>query len=181
MQAAGVENVTPEAVRQWTGGYSRPDMNKLKDIAKVLDCSINYLFGIDDLPKMDNNAIHERIGLSDSAIKVLEECNDFEIVKLINYLFEKEEFMEFITRMNNLLMYSHSLDGYIKDRFGNVLSSESLYDGMKYSVVSCFDKMINGIYKDKAEEYSIYKNSTAQEREERWNLARERKGGIDNG
>lgn len=68
MKNAGIENVTVEAVRQWTGGYSRPDMNKLKDLARVLDCSINYLFGVDDLPDMTDNQINQILGL-DKGIK----------------------------------------------------------------------------------------------------------------
>ena len=76
MKAAGIENVTPEAVRQWTGGYSRPDMNKLKDIANVLSCSINYLFGIDALPEMDKSEINRITGLSDSAIDILKQLKN---------------------------------------------------------------------------------------------------------
>ncbi|MGI5849450.1 MAG: helix-turn-helix domain-containing protein [Christensenellales bacterium] len=75
MRNAGIENVTPEAVRQWTGGYSRPDMNKLKDIAAVLDCSINYLFGVDDLPDMTDSKIQEITGLDETAILILRDLN----------------------------------------------------------------------------------------------------------
>lgn len=68
---AGIEKVTAEAVRQWVGGYSRPDMNKLLDIAKVLDCSINYLFGVDDLPDMDDSEMYRRTGLCSESISTL--------------------------------------------------------------------------------------------------------------
>ena len=88
MKKAGIQNVTSEAVRQWCGGYSRPDMNKLKDIAKVLDCSINYLFGIDDLPDMTEAGVRKLTGLSGAAVRRLTGGKEEHLIAAINILAE---------------------------------------------------------------------------------------------
>jgi transcriptional regulator with XRE-family HTH domain len=90
---AGIEKVTAEAVRQWVGGYSRPDMNKLLDIAKVLNCSINYLFGVDDLPDMDDSEIYRRTGLLPEAINILKSLSKLEIT---DFILKNISFMDLI-------------------------------------------------------------------------------------
>ena len=65
--------VTSEAIRQWVGGYSQPKYERLQDIMKVLDCSLNFLFGIDELPSMDLQQLHEATGLSEKALQSLNE------------------------------------------------------------------------------------------------------------
>lgn len=97
MRSGGIANVTAEAVRQWSGGYARPDMTKLKEISRVLNCSINYLFGVDDLPDMTQSQIHNLIGLSNNSIEQLQQYN----TQRLNYKGDDPEKM--IDTLNALL------------------------------------------------------------------------------
>ncbi len=85
LNKAGITGVSHEAVRQWCGGYSRPDMGKLIDIAAALGCSINYLFGVDEYPDMEISDISRKTGLSEDTIKTIETYSPRE-VSLLNDL-----------------------------------------------------------------------------------------------
>lgn len=65
------EVISPEAIRQWRGGYVRPDMSKIPAIAKALDCTSDYLFGIEAQPNHAASDIHAVTGLSETAITTL--------------------------------------------------------------------------------------------------------------
>ncbi len=96
MKRAGMESVSAEAVRQWCGGYARPDIGKMKDIAAVLECSTDYLFGLTDIrtANADIKAICEYTGLSEKAVITLGCLNSWEYdsqINTINILIEQEE------------------------------------------------------------------------------------------
>jgi len=106
MKEAGIQNVTAEAVRQWTGGYSRPDISKLTNIAQVLNCSINYLFGVDDLPDMTNDQIYQLTGLDTKSIEALKGYmahNLHQDLKTINAIIGDEEKHNLLGRISAYL------------------------------------------------------------------------------
>jgi transcriptional regulator with XRE-family HTH domain len=73
--SAGV-NISPEGVRQWCGGYARPDIGKIKAIAAALGCTVNYLFGIDEYPDADITDISKKTGLSAAAVEAIQNCKE---------------------------------------------------------------------------------------------------------
>ena len=91
LNKAGIAGVSHEAVRQWCGGYSRPDMGKLIDIAAALGCSINYLFGVDEYPDMEISDISRKTGLSEDTIKTIETYSGREM-SLLNDLVTDSRF-----------------------------------------------------------------------------------------
>lgn len=67
MKAHGVK-ATAEAVRQWTSGYTRPDVTKLVGIADALGVSCNYLLGLTEARHAEDEQLADELGLSSKAI-----------------------------------------------------------------------------------------------------------------
>jgi transcriptional regulator with XRE-family HTH domain len=72
---AGKLDLTVEAVRQWCGGYSRPDVDNICKIADIFGVSVDFIIGRTNFPNPNINAqgINERMGLSLEAQKKLGE------------------------------------------------------------------------------------------------------------
>lgn len=75
-----------EAVRQWISGYSQPKLENIPIIAAALSCSIAYLFGIDELPDMEDTQIFESTGLSQPALNWLRKTNKVDLF-MLNLMF----------------------------------------------------------------------------------------------
>lgn len=75
-----------EAVRQWISGYSQPKLESIPVIAKSLGCSIAFLFGVDELPDMDDSQIHRKTGLSQPALDWLRKAGAADLA-VLNVLF----------------------------------------------------------------------------------------------
>ncbi len=86
------DSVTSEAIRQWRSGYVRPDMSKLRAIAKALNCTTDYLLGLEDQPSHESADISVVTGLSDLAIQILKyHRNHRELdIGFVNFLIEQE-------------------------------------------------------------------------------------------
>lgn len=108
--------ITSESVRQWTSGYSRPDMDKLAAIAKYFDCTTDYLLGLSEyknekyiksynettaaltgnLQKFHHNGIHMIDPLNRAAFliqkignpKLLLDANLGLLIQMFNYVLE---------------------------------------------------------------------------------------------
>lgn len=65
--------VSVDTVRNWEQGRVLPEMEKLFKIAEVLDCDLDYLTGRLREPTHDIQFIHEQTGLSEKAIKKLQQ------------------------------------------------------------------------------------------------------------
>ena len=83
-------------------------------LCTALDCSADYLLGIDELPHHETTDIHAATGLSESAIEELMSCKKFsETMKKKGYSFRtyEEEVPQFIsfllTAMNGHLFHKH--------------------------------------------------------------------------
>ena len=75
-----------EAVRQWISGYSQPKLENIPIVAAALRCSISYLFGVDELPDMEDTQIFESTGLTQPALNWLRKSNKVDSV-MLNILF----------------------------------------------------------------------------------------------
>ena len=65
--------ISHEAVRQWTGGYTRPNIEKLVGISRFFSVSVGWLLGAekDSTTDISLRDIGKRIGLSQKAIERL--------------------------------------------------------------------------------------------------------------
>jgi|GEM_PF-1436409 len=69
--------ISIEAIRLWASGYTRPDIAKLADIANFFDVTTDYLLGLNEIrnTEIEDIAIGKKLGLSDIAIKAMEESH----------------------------------------------------------------------------------------------------------
>ena len=58
-------------IKNWESGETIPDIDTIKKICKVLDCSSDYLLGLETCTNRDNEFIHKKTGLSESNIEQL--------------------------------------------------------------------------------------------------------------
>lgn len=58
-------------VNRWTNGKSAPRKSMIPELAKILNCTENYLLGIDETISADNATINKITGLLDEAIEGL--------------------------------------------------------------------------------------------------------------
>lgn len=74
-EACGSESkpLTAEAVRQWIEGYARPDHSKISAIAELMNCSCDYLYGIDRFRTELEKETARIFDLDDVAIEKLTE------------------------------------------------------------------------------------------------------------
>jgi transcriptional regulator with XRE-family HTH domain len=87
--------VNRQSIGQWKDGKSAPDIYILEKISKYFNVSTDYLLGISDFKSqdLDKKAIHEKIGLSESAIENLEYENSYPLgnIATLSQLLEVEE------------------------------------------------------------------------------------------
>lgn len=69
------ENIAPESksrtVKNWESGKNEPDIKNLKKICSALNCSADYLLGLDECTNKTTKFIHEYTGLSEKSIEIL--------------------------------------------------------------------------------------------------------------
>lgn len=66
-------DVSPTAISDYRRGDREPSAYMLKKIAEYFGVTLDYLAGREECTTPDNELIHKRLGLSDGAIKKLEE------------------------------------------------------------------------------------------------------------
>lgn len=54
--------MTTQTISYYENGERKPDYETFAKIARVLNCSLNYLYGIDDLPDEEWEQIHKKQG-----------------------------------------------------------------------------------------------------------------------
>ena len=95
--AAGVSRLS---IGNYERGVRKPDVDTLIKIAETFHVSTDYLLGISDTKKPENSDIAERLGLSEKAIKILE--NKYRIDKknaftfTLNNLIEEQDLIRLI-------------------------------------------------------------------------------------
>lgn len=117
-------DVKAESVRQWKGGYSRPDIDKIFGIAKIMECSIEYLLDPNGCKNIKNTSANEDFNLWEEASESLRKMKDkdfgtdtllgpmkprkFDIkcTNIISYFISQSEFWEKLQQqMNSINQY----------------------------------------------------------------------------
>ena len=102
-----------QAVSNYCNGSTQPNLEKLLQISKCFNVSIDYLLGKVEVPTPDITIrqINERTGLSEKAIKKLSKIKDFDAIRetlfTLNAILEHEDFEEFIK-----ISHSYRLEVY---------------------------------------------------------------------
>lgn len=64
-------DVSYETVRQWRNGYSRPDVDKIDKLTKIMNCSVEYLLRENGCKNIKNTSANKDFNLSEDAIESL--------------------------------------------------------------------------------------------------------------
>ena len=75
-------NVTSQAVSKWENDLSYPDVELLVDLAKLFDCSVDYLLGKEDTPETRLVPEEERRDLNQMLLKIIVLSKDGDKVKV---------------------------------------------------------------------------------------------------
>lgn len=112
--------MTTQTISYYENGERKPDFETFAKIARILNCSLNYLYGIDDLPDEEWEQIHKKTGLSYGAIEYLlylkqlggttvidkyGEAYSGDDVKMVNMILEME--------WKNWLGIIHTIEDYV--------------------------------------------------------------------
>ncbi len=112
--------MTTQTISYYENGERKPDYETFAKIARILNCSLNYLYGIDDLPDEEWEQIHKKTGLSYGAIEYLlylkqlggttvidkyGEAYSGDDVKMVNMILEME--------WKNWLGIIHTIEDYV--------------------------------------------------------------------
>lgn len=139
-------------VWKWRNGLNTPSPEEIPAIAKVLECTQAYLLGAEDTVIAENQAIHDRIGILDEAIKGLEElkkeqegylnCDDemlkstyliyeqgFNYMDIVSHIIGNTDLWRTILYEAERVMSWHLNDNY-RNRFELLLNEEG--SGYKY-------------------------------------------------
>lgn len=149
--------VTPEAVRLWCAGYSRPDISKIKDIADFFDVSTDYLLGN---AKSDNRdytqqMTYEKFGITDKTMEILSKLvenkelnneNEFKL-NMINYIVQDK----FVNNelLKKIICFFKAKDNELKinDEIKEQYEITSL-EVTKYLLIQVFEQFMNNSYID---------------------------------
>lgn len=70
---AALLNVTRQSINQYCLGLSTPDLDKLCKIARRFGVTADYLLGLSNAERQENDGINRELGLSDAAISGVKE------------------------------------------------------------------------------------------------------------
>lgn len=155
-EMANLLDVTEKTYRSWEKGeykntkeltFPQPELNKLIQLAKFFNCSIDYLIGISDCRSVDNYYISKETGLSDDAISALKFNHNIgltHITQSINILISdiryrspqnhNRSFIELFSNYmnfsgNNQIKYALSKNGNITEaRPSDVIDGKAFYN-----------------------------------------------------
>lgn len=77
--------VTPENVRQWRNGYSRPDIDKLISISTTMECSLDFLLGRTDIMNNKHADMIDELNLTIEAIGNLKDMKSIDHKNKYNF------------------------------------------------------------------------------------------------
>ena len=96
-----------KTARGWeTGQKKSNDIQALKRICKALDCSADYLLGLDECTTKENQHIQNVTGLSEAAIntlKCIKAHHNTDLIDILNYILNDSEKIE--TFLESLSIY----------------------------------------------------------------------------
>lgn len=113
--------VNRQSIGQWKDGTTAPDVYTLVKIANHFGVSADYLIGLIDVKsnKADIKAIHEKTGLSDTAIEnlITENASQISNTVILSNLLEEKRFYKILFDIHNLvnakiqkLLYEQNLE-----------------------------------------------------------------------
>jgi len=138
-------NISPEAVRLWTNGYARPDIDKIAHIAAFLQVSSDFLLGISKFEKKNTEEMTvSEAGLSEAAA---EKINKLGIIgtppafskrnetlfrtrnlHILNGIIEHKDFIRLISQIG---MYKEFIYTYSQHNDDEDMESNDLYNAME--------------------------------------------------
>lgn len=172
-------NVSSETVKNWEQGRNVPEIETLEKLCNFFQCDVDYLLGNMECETHDIQFIHDKTGLSGSAInKLLELYNNagsrIEIwdaescLDIINKLLASEDFMRLIQLISNAdgcEMEVHRLNSVLWDPLhkkseviGDIHFNIGELARYKFRIISMFHRMIQVRYKGIGEWFEQYKN-----------------------
>lgn len=139
------EDSKKKTVYNWFSGKVALSIDDVKTLCRLLDCSSDYLLGLDECSNKSIQYIHDVTGLSEQAIHTLtiEKCFP-DIITLLNMLLTQERLFKLYTIMLKTKQYP---------RNGNVfMSSEELEDAKTFN----FSKGLSELFADLLMEKEVY-------------------------
>lgn len=131
-------------IKNWESGETIPDIDTIKKICNILDCSSDYLLGLDECTSKDTQFIQDKTGLSEKAINSLAYTKSIKSKRVLNAinilicnLFEKENEeskLSFFELFANYLHFSGCNSEYYISTNGKISPAEpyEAANGKKY-------------------------------------------------
>ncbi len=103
---AGSDASKEKTVRSWESGKYELNYESMTKVCRILNCSSDYLLGLDECTNKTNQFIHDQTGLSEDAIKTLRLfAHDKYWMPSLNFLFSSEYFIDMLS---NFYWLGHS-------------------------------------------------------------------------
>lgn len=81
---AGSDSSKEKTVYNWEAEKTQLDYENIKNMCKVLGCSSDYLFGLDECTSKNNQFIHDKTGLSEESINSLAYTKSIKNKRVLN-------------------------------------------------------------------------------------------------
>lgn len=154
-------NISTEAVRLWTTGYTRPDLDKIIKIANYFCVSCDYLLGNTDIPRVDTTyqEINKLTGLNQKSIDALKN------MKKINNSFSPNYDKNYADVINDLISSYGFIDliKQIGECFVLYNDLQTLTINMKEKDISDHESKTIGEQANKLKMYYTMKNFNPHE------------------
>ncbi len=131
-------------IKNWESGDTIPDIDTIKKICTILNCSSDYLLGLEECTSRDNQFIHDKTGLSEKSINSLAYTKSIKSKRVLNAinilicnLFEQpkeESKLSFFELIANYLHFSGCGNEYYVSPKGEISLAEpyTAANGKKY-------------------------------------------------
>ena len=169
-QLAAKLEKTEGAIRMWETGKSKPDIDSLAELAKIFDCTTDYLLGLSDFKNAERQKVFEadwdkfftllnkaterdREAVYDACMQLinLAEPN----TRLSSYIIDNLLLMiQNITLASSFIDTSHGKAEFeFKDDLGKVIktgneASQLIFIGIKSDTVNCLSLILDALSKE---------------------------------
>ena len=135
-----------KTVQAWETGRSKPDLDSLFLMSKVLDVDIDYLIGRLSKPTHDIEFINNETGLSTEAISVLkhqQEINDTDTSSILSEIISHRLFVELIRTISVLSRPSSDYNKIFMDSVINhIIDNNAIYLESPEDIRSLYETQI---------------------------------------
>lgn len=122
------------AVRMWETGKSKPDIDTIINLTKFFNVSSDFLLGISDTRKAENEKIIQEIGLSEYAIEQLKNFNtpsheykigdNLKISDPLSAIIESKHFTAFLVTFTMTTFPMTPVSGYTNPKTGKIRTKD---------------------------------------------------------